>query len=185
MRKRTSLTATTLLVGALAVLAIGSYATADSGKKNVAADTMIGYQEAPPVSTVARGSFEAEIDDEAQEIHYTLSYSGLEDVVRQAHIHFGQRGVSAGISAWLCQTTLNPAPAGTAPPTCPQAGTVTGTIRPTDVTSMAAAQGIAAGEFGELVAALRAGRAYANVHTTKFPPGEIRGQINDDNQKDD
>jgi hypothetical protein len=50
---------------------------------------------------------------------------------------------------------------------------------------MAAAQGIAAGEFGELVAALRAGRAYANVHTTKFPPGEIRGQINDDNQKDD
>jgi len=95
---------------------------------------MIGYQETPPVSTVARGSFEAEIDDEAQEIHYTLSYSGLEDVVRQAHIHFGQRGVAADIIVWLCQTTLNPAPAGTAPPTCPQSGTVTGTITPTDVT---------------------------------------------------
>jgi hypothetical protein len=48
-----------------------------------------------------------------------------------------------------------------------------------------AGQGIAAGEFAEIVRAIRAGRAYANVHSTKFPGGEIRGQINDDNQKDD
>ena len=48
-----------------------------------------------------------------------------------------------------------------------------------------AAQGIAPGEFEEIVAAIRAGRAYANVHTTKFPGGEIRAQINDDDQRDD
>jgi hypothetical protein len=47
-----------------------------------------------------------------------------------------------------------------------------------------AGQGIAAGEFSELVDALRAGRAYANVHSSKFPGGEIRGQINDDDQRD-
>jgi hypothetical protein len=41
------------------------------------------------------------------------------------------------------------------------------------------------GEFAELVAAIRAGRAYANVHSDKVPAGEIRGQINDDNQRDD
>ena len=35
-------------------------------------------------------------------------------------------------------------------------------------------------EFGELVRALRAGAAYANVHTTTFGGGEIRGQIGDD-----
>jgi hypothetical protein len=40
-----------------------------------------------------------------------------------------------------------------------------------------AGHGIAAGEFAELVRALRAGAAYANVHTTTFPAGEIRGQI--------
>ena len=39
------------------------------------------------------------------------------------------------------------------------------------------AQGIAAGEFAEVVKAIRAGVTYANVHTAAFPGGEIRGQI--------
>lgn len=168
-------------IGLLAVLVIGSYAGHD--KSRVKADTMIGYLEAPPISTPAAGSFEATIDDDANEIRYTLSYSGLEGDVRQAHIHFGQRSVSAGISAWLCETTFNPSPTGPATPDCPQSGTVTGTIRPSDVIGPAG-QGIAAGELAELVAALRAGRAYANVHSSKFPGGEIRGQINDRDQRD-
>lgn len=184
MRGRTVLPV--LIAGALGVLAVGSYATADGGKKNIQTGPMSGYLEAAvgPVSSSATGEFEATIDDAADEIRYTLSYAGLEGDVRQAHIHFGQRGVSAGISAWLCQTTANPAPAVTDPPSCPQSGAVTGTIRPSDIIGPTA-QGIAPGEFGELVAALRAGRGYANVHSAKFPGGEIRGQINDDNQRDD
>jgi hypothetical protein len=168
--------------GVLAVLVIGSYAGHEKSK--LKSDTMIGYLEAPPISTAAAGTFKATIDDDAQEIHYTLTYSGLEGDVRQSHIHFGQRGVSAGISAWLCETTFNPSPTGPATPDCPQSGTVNGTIAPSDVIGPAS-QGIAAGEFGELVDALRAGRAYANVHSSKFPGGEIRGQINDRNQHDD
>jgi hypothetical protein len=165
----------------LAVLVIGSYAGHE--KTQLKADTMIGYLEAPPISTAASGTFNATIDDEANEIHYTLSFSGLEGDVRQSHIHFGQRGVSAGIAAWLCETTFNPSPTGPATPDCPQSGTVTGTIGPGDVIGPGG-QGIAAGEFGELVDALRAGRAYANVHSSKFPGGEIRGQINDSDQRD-
>ena len=46
-----------------------------------------------------------------------------------------------------------------------------------------AAQGIAAGQWDKIVAAMRAGVAYANVHTTNFPQGEIRGQINDTDQR--
>ena len=175
-----------LAAGAIAVLAVGSYATADPGKKEVGTGPMSGYLEgAPtgPVSTVATGSFDATIDDGAGTIDYTLSYSGLEGDIRQAHIHFGQRSVNAGISAWLCETGTNPSPSASTPP-CPQSGTVTGTITALEVIGPAG-QGIAAGEFGELVAALRAGRAYANVHSSKFPGGEIRGQINDDNQRDD
>jgi CHRD domain-containing protein len=175
-----------LAAGALAVLAVGSYATADSGTKNVSTGPMSGYLEgAPtgPVSTGATGSFEATIDDAAGEIDYTLSYSGLEGDVRQAHIHFGQRSVNAGISAWLCETATNPSPSASTPP-CPSSGTVTGTITALEVIGPTG-QGIAAGEFNELVAALRAGRAYANVHSSLFPGGEIRGQINDDNQRDD
>jgi len=39
------------------------------------------------------------------------------------------------------------------------------------------AQGIEAGAFDELVDAILAGAAYANVHSAKFGPGEIRGQL--------
>jgi hypothetical protein len=42
------------------------------------------------------------------------------------------------------------------------------------------AQGIAPGEFAELVRAMRAGVTYANVHTTTHGGGEIRGQITDE-----
>ena len=38
-------------------------------------------------------------------------------------------------------------------------------------------QGIAAGQFEELVRAIKAGVTYANVHSSLFPSGEIRGQI--------
>jgi hypothetical protein len=179
---------TAALVGAVAVLAIGSYAVAGSGKDNVKADTMTGYLEgAPggPVSSAAIGAFEAEIDDAAREIHFTLSYSGLEGDVRQAHIHFGQRSVNGGISIWLCETAANPRPVGSPDvPDCPQSGTVEFTVGAGHVVGPAA-QGIASGEFEEIVAAIRAGRAYANVHSSKFPGGEVRGQLNDDNQRDD
>jgi hypothetical protein len=175
-----------LIAGAVAILAVGSYATADGGKKNIDTGPMSGYLEVAgggPVSSGATGEFHATIDDAANEIHYTESYSGLEGTVTQSHIHFGQRSVSGGISAWLCETATNQSPSASTP-TCPQAGTISGTITPLEVVGPVG-QGIAAGEFDELVAALRAGRAYANVHSTKFPSGEIRGQINDDNQRDD
>jgi hypothetical protein len=179
-------TAVALVAGALAVLAIGSLATAGSGKKQVSSDPMSGYLEGTPgpVSSTASGSFRATIDDDAPAIHYTITFDGLEGNVTQSHIHFGERSVSGGISAWLCQTATVPGPAGT--PTCPgpHSGTVSDTIVPSDVIGPTA-QGIAPGEFAELVAAIRAGRAYANVHSDKFPAGEIRGQINDDDQHDD
>ena len=64
----------------------------------------------------------------------------------------------------------------------PQEGVVTGTVTSADVIGPAS-QGIAPGEFGELVRAMRAGITYVNVHSTMFPAGEIRGQINDANQR--
>ena len=132
------------------------------------------------ISTKARGSFRAVIDDRAETIHYELSFEGLESDVTQSHIHFGQRNTVGGIVVWLCQTAGTPAPAAVAAatPQCggPRASTVTGTIVPAQVLT-ATGQGIDAGEFDEVVRAIRAGRVYANVHSATFGSGEIRGQL--------
>jgi hypothetical protein len=127
-----------------------------------------GFEEVPAVSTVASGRFEAEIDRSEQRIDYKLTYRNLEAGVLFAHIHLGQRTANGGVSAFLC--------GGGSKPPCPQSGTVEGTIVPADVIGPAN-QGIAPGEFNELVRAIRAGVTYANVHSQKFPNGEIRGQI--------
>lgn len=136
---------------------------------------LIGYQEVPSVSTVATGTLDLTIANNAQTIAYTLSYSGLQGQVRQAHIHFAQRAVNGPIVVWLCGTATNPGPLGTQ--TCPQTGSVSGTIAAVDVQASPPAQQLAAGEILELVAAIRAGAAYSNVHTDISTGGEIRGQI--------
>ena len=40
-----------------------------------------------------------------------------------------------------------------------------------------APQQLTANDLDEVLAAIRAGVAYANIHTVAHPPGEIRGQI--------
>jgi hypothetical protein len=141
--------------------------------------TLSGYQETPlTLSTAGRGTFEARIDDDDMTIDYELSYENLEGgAAFAAHIHLGQRATTGGVSAFLCGGGNKPA--------CPPAGgTVTGTIRPSDVIGPTA-QGIAPLEFEELVRAIRAGYAYANVHSTARPTGEIRGQIQPRGDRDD
>lgn len=144
---------------------------------------LTGFEEVPSVSTVATGTFDARISNDATQIDWELSYTGLEGTVTQAHIHFGQKGVNGGISVWLCgnpRAAAPPLPAITPPAgtqTCPPPpATISGTATAADVVGPAG-QGIAAGEFAELIRAMRAGKTYANVHSTKFEGGEIRSQI--------
>src|SRR5262249_14788968 len=78
---------------------------------------------------------------------------------------------------FLCQTAGSPDPTGLAPQ-CPQEGTVSGVITAANVIAGSQApQQLAAGDLAAVVAAIRAGAAYANVHTQVSPGGEIRGQI--------
>ena len=168
-------------VAAATVAAVGTSASADedaSFGQHVVRAQLSGYQEDPNVlSTTGNASFRLFINDEAQEITYRLSYSDLSAPITQSHIHFGGRHQSGGVSVFLC-TNLGNGPVGTQ--LCPAApATITGTIHAADVIGPAG-QGIAAGEFAELVKAIRAGVTYANIHTSAFPGGEIRAQLNDD-----
>ena len=134
-----------------------------------------GHEEVPSISSAAAGSFRARIDQAAGQIAYQLDYANLQGAVSQAHIHVGQRGANGGISVFLC-TNLGNDTTGLAP-ACPPSGTVTGLLTAANVVGPAT-QGLATGEFDELVAAIRDGVAYVNVHSTTFPGGEIRGQLN-------
>ena len=165
-----------ILGATIAATAVASSAAADgNGGAKKFQERLTGYAEVPlALSSGGSGTFQARIDDDQQQITYTLSYAGLEAAVTQAHIHFGSVSQVGGISVFLC-TNLGNGPAGTQ--ACPAApATISGTIRPADVIGPAA-QGISAGEFDELVAAIRAGAAYVNVHSTLFPVGEIRAQL--------
>jgi hypothetical protein len=172
-----------LAVGVAAVAAVAAAGTvAVAGGGDSVREELTGYEETPlALSTTGNGSFRARIDERRQEISYRLRYADLEGNVLQAHIHFGARAQSGGISVFLC-TNLGNGPAGTQ--TCPAApGSVSGTITPADVIGPAG-QGIAAGQFAELVDAIRAGATYANVHSSLYPAGEIRAQIEGDNDDD-
>ena len=163
------------VVAAITLVATGATAGDDrsDGAPGMVRERLTGYEEDPLVlSTTGTGEFRARIGPGAK-ITYSLRYSALEGTVTQAHIHLGGAAQSGGISVFFC-SNLGNGPAGTQ--ACPPApATVTGTIRPADVIGPVG-QGIDPGQFAELVAAIRAGATYVNVHSTKYPGGDIREQ---------
>jgi CHRD domain len=176
--KRARVVAATIIATAtiLATTAGGAaMADNDSGTQHV---RLTGYQEDPLVlSTTGGGEFRLQVDENAHEASYQLTYSDLEGTVLQAHIHLGGRSQSGGIMVFLC-TNLGNGPAGTQ--TCPAApAEITGTIRPENIIGPSG-QGVTAGEFEEFVAAVRAGATYVNVHSSLYTGGEIRAQLDHD-----
>jgi hypothetical protein len=142
------------------------------------------------IFSTGSGQISLKIDKRNREIAYELTYAfpnaaPLLDTqfVNQAHLHFGQKHTTGGIPVWLCQSDDNPAPPAVAAdtPQCPSpSGTVIGTITPAKVLALGG-QGFPGGEagFDALLEALANGNIYANVHTDRFPPGEIRGHLGD------
>jgi hypothetical protein len=167
-----------LMIFSLSVITV-TWVSADNGGGKTIRARLIGYEETPSsLSTTGRGSLRARINESAQTITYRLTYSDLEGATTSAaHIHLGQRRTTGGVSAFLCG-------GGDKPPCPPTGGTVDGVIDAADVIGPTS-QGIAPGEFDELVRAIRLGYTYANVHTNKYPTGEIRGQIRVDNRDHD
>jgi CHRD domain len=179
MTRHRRLLAVAVMAGlAVAVTATGSAATPSDvdgfGNSNFR-ESLNSYNETPvAVSTPGNAQLRLQINDRAQEITWRLSYADLSTPVTQAHVHFGNTQQTGGVSFFFC-SNLGNGPAGTQ--ACPAApATISGTITPAEVIGPAT-QGIAAGEFGEIVAAIRAGFTYANVHTTTFPGGEVRAQL--------
>jgi hypothetical protein len=163
------------LFAGVTVLCVSALATrvtlanrGDDGKVSLRA-TLLGAREVPPINSEGTGRFSATIDRDGT-ITFKVTFADLSSNLVVSHIHFAQFNVAGGVMIFLC--------GGGAQPACPAAtsGEYEGTITPANVVGPAA-QGITAGDLASALKVIGDGEGYTNLHTTRFPGGEIRGQI--------
>jgi hypothetical protein len=123
--------------------------------------TLAGTSEVPAVTTTAAGT--ATFTITGGTIQYTVNVTGIENTV-VAHIHTGLVGQNGPVRLNLCGT-------GDPQPPCVSGSGVLATG------SNGTTVGYPPITFDQLVEAMRSDSAYANVHTTQNPGGEIRGQL--------
>lgn len=136
-----------------------------SGRSFVA--QLSGAQEVHEVTTRARGVATFQLSADGAELAYRLVVANIENVT-QAHIHLAPAGVNGSVVAWLY-------PDG--PPAQLIPGRSQGVLAEGTITSASLVGPLAGTSLSDLLAAMEAGGAYVNVHTTQYPPGEVRGQI--------
>jgi CHRD domain len=144
------------------------------------------FNEVPPKANGAHGTFRATLSEDGTTLNWTFTWEGLTGPPLFAHIHFGLKGGNYPVMTFFCG-----GPKGNAAipqkPDCPQStsGSITGTTTAADIIALNTPntptamndQALDQHDFAGFLRALRAGSAYANMHTTRFMGGEIRGQI--------
>ena len=161
------------LAALLLALAIVGLATASNDQRNFVAP-LSGAQEVPPRDTPATGVAKFKLREDGTVLLFKVNVEDIENVVA-AHIHCGAVGVNGPVGV----TLFVGAPAG---------GPVDGTLAEGTITAPDPGNGCGWADLAAVLAAMRAGTTYVNVHTNDgvaptntgpgdFPGGEIRGQI--------
>lgn len=159
-----------IVLAALAATSLALASGTHDGKRNSVRAELIGFQEVPSINTTGHASLKLDLSD--TKLTFQLDYADLSGPPGAAHIHVGERGVNGGVSVFFC--------GGGGKPPCPAttSGSISGTIVAADVVGPTV-QGFNAGDLGAVLKAIRHGVTYANMHTAKFPGGEIRAQLGD------
>lgn len=137
--------------------------------------TLRGSQEVPPNASPGVGTALVTIDTVTNLMIVNVSFAGLLSPTTVAHIH-----CCAGPGGIAIPATTVPTfpgfPAGVTAGTYLQTFdlTLASTYNPAFI---AAHGGTVASAQAAFIAGLLNGQAYFNIHTTQFPPGEIRGQL--------
>src|SRR5215218_10866202 len=155
-----------------AVLMLFGSAKADS---IVLTATLTGSQEVPPSGSPGIGSALVTLDTVTNLLTVNVSFAGLVSPTIASHIH-------------CCTPPGANAMVATAVPTFPgfPLGVTTGTYLQTFDLTLASTYnpafitahgGTVAGAQAAFIAGLTSGQTYLNIHTSQFPGGEIRGQL--------
>ena len=119
-----------------------------------------GQEEVPPVQTTASGMgwFKPMQD----KVWFKLSVTDMQGVT-QAHIHSGKQGENGPVVVTLYKAET-PQP-------------INGILSYGNITANLLEGPMKGKQISDLVTAMSNGSTYVNVHTEKYPNGEIRGQI--------
>ena len=162
----------TLIGLVLAVLMLSAVARAD---QLVFTTTLTGAQEVPPTGSPGIGSALVTLDTATNLLTVNVAFAGLGSPTIASHIHCC---TPPGANAIVATTV----------PTFPgfPLGVTTGTYLMTFDLTLASTYnpafitahgGTVAGAQAAFIAGLISGQTYLNIHTSQFPGGEIRGQL--------
>jgi len=128
---------------------------------------LTGAQEVPPTDSAGTGKLDIRLVSHGTKLRFKLTSNGVSQIT-QSHIHIGAPGVNGPVTVFFF-----------AQPPAPW-NSVTGDNF--EVAGVRTAADVHQGAnpnitFADLLAALRSGNAYANIHSPAHPGGEIRGVI--------
>lgn len=152
-----------MVVLSMALAMAGVGCTKGTDDAEVFQATLAGSNEVPARSTAADGAMGLIV--KGNRVDYSIEVHGL-GAITGAHIHSAAAGVNGPI-----RIALFPGPGSnsTANPLSGVDGQLyEGSFEASDVVGIT---------YEQLLAEMRAGNAYGNVHTTLYPGGEIRGQV--------
>ncbi len=122
-----------------------------------------GKEVTPAVETKAKGEADFKLSKDGKELTYILKVKDIENV-SAAHIHTGMKGENGGPVAGLFAGPK-------------KEGKFSGQLAKGTITDKALVGPLAGKTIADLVEMIKKGSAYVNVHSDKYPDGEVRGQI--------
>ncbi len=122
-----------------------------------------GSQEVPAAKSMAKGDATFTLSKDGKELMYKVTVSDIENV-DAAHIHLGKMGKNGPPLALIDIKGK-------------KTGKFSGTLAEGKITSNDLLGSLKGKSVQELLKDIESGDAYINVHTDKYPDGELRGQI--------
>jgi hypothetical protein len=162
-----------IFLSILAAFAVTNTASAEPPQARIFFAHLTGDEEVPQRETDARGVALFIADKDGDEIDFKIVVARIDNVVA-AHIHCGEAGVNRPVGV----TLFMGAPAG---------GSENGILASGTITAPDPGNACGWTSVAQVIAAMRTGNTYTNVHTNDgvapidtgpgdFPGGEIRGQ---------
>jgi hypothetical protein len=157
-----------LVAVALAVVAL-TVPACDKATDNVEIfqTTLQGSNEVPATGSAASGACGIQI--EGNRVLFSIETHGLSNIIG-AHIHTAPAGTNGSIRA-----VFIPFPGSSA--VILSGSDIIGSREGLLTSGSFGASDVRGVSFEQLLSEIRAGNTYCNVHTTRFPGGEIRGQL--------